>query len=987
MAFGGGSTARRQTLAGASALLLALLVLPSAGMAQNWLPAERSESPSAPGAAAFEAVTPEPSTSPEPSPGEISESQTAFTDISDAAAIDLARQEFADILHADFIPELELDPGQEVDEYLGQFAARIISDGEDDAYLSADGPNPNLLVESTIPLRATEEGDLRPLDSDLEQVGDHFEADNPIVNSEISTQIDEGVELPSAELTVAPQGTDATEGEPVENLVFYPNADTDSDYLIAPTATGTEIFIQLRSAESPESFALDLDLPAGGTLEATDGGGAVVKQDGETVVAVEPPRALDAADQEVEVSYTVSGDQLTVEVPHHDQNPRFPIMVDPVFDDYEWGAATVTNPNPGPGGWLWTDDGFNDFSGFYHMDEGGLMNRATGTAQQPRDYLVNQWGEWYLPAIGNSSIERVDFKDVDHTPSYPGACTQIGIWNPGSWWAGPNFVTDPNSGNYWGVGDIYQFPCGNFSNATRTFNVGFSTEYDGPGGDAEAAPGSMAVFALRNTYQGTRSQPAENLVRNAHIYRLDRFAPSPPTVLTPTGWTKGSHWFQFSDGGLGAKALWIWGPNMATVASVAHSCTGAHQNPCPPTDSFEITNLPEGRHYYTAVGVDPVLNGAGTGFTAQVDKTPPVVTLSGSLIQEINAVDPLTADPFQLTVNATDEVTGGSGAGDERSGVATVQILVDGQTVSSASQSCPTHSCPLNPAHSWTLNAGDLAQGWHTLRVTVTDRAGNVATRDLSFWSTPQLGGSDVERFPGGSVIFANAQFKVIQGLQAPEGGCEFAGEDAVTPTDSTYGTEQRAFEAATCRTIARVGPLASSDPALQTEPTLSRPRGSGAGYDDDYKEEHNDGSSGDHACCGRLVAIGITRWEDPPNINVAETNTRIRWTPGTLCAGAPDSSIKWDRHMEWYVPSDWSRDYFTWDTGANCERIENRLEVAYINWLFCVPTTSTTVTVRPSRLRALPNGRAKMNWNAESFGDCASLLDFSHRLMVKPVN
>ncbi len=729
---------RRAGPMSAFALVLALAAgTASSSAADDWLPAERTPAADLPDAAAFGEVAPDASTLPEPTQTELTQSETAFTGLSDAAALDLAREEFANVLDAELIPELDLDPGQEVDKYLSPYAARI-TNGSDEPYQAGDGPNPNLLVEGSLPLRAPEAGDLRPLDSDLEQVGDHFEADNPIVNSEISADLEEGVELPAADFTVAPEGTEAAAAEPVADKVFYPNATTDSDYLIAPMATGVEIFIQLRSAESPESFPLDLDLPDGGTLEATPDGGAVVKVGGDTVVTVEPPRTLDAADKEIPTHYAISGDQLTVEVDHRNQEFLYPIMVDPVFDQYNWGAQTAGNPNPGPEGWLWADDGYNDFSGFYHNNEGGLMTRAHGTAQQPRDYLANQWGEWYLPAIGNSSIERVDFFEVDHSPSHPGACTQIGIWNPGSWWAGPSLVSNPGPpAQYWGVNDVYQFPCGVVSHATRTFNVGFNTEYDGPGGDPEAAPGSMAIFALKNSYTGTRNQGvAENLVRATHIYRLDKYGPTGLNMVYPspgTAWTD-QYWFNAQDAGLGLAGVWIWGPNWTIPGTGSMNCSGAHQNPCPSNGYVIVNNLPEGRHDYTAMAVDPVLNGsAGLGFTARIDRRGPDISLGGPLKATEN--QQLSSGSYALTLQMSDGQT--TTPDTERSGVTEYWVYVDGQEKAHEAPGCPTHSCSLN--RSWSYNTAAFTDSPHVVAVVAKDAAGNYSTDCFGVdRSTPQ---------------------------------------------------------------------------------------------------------------------------------------------------------------------------------------------------------------------------------------------------------
>lgn len=403
MRHGGRWAGRRWALLGAFAVLLGLLVLPAIVVAQSAdqadqdgrVIAENDLPPNAPDtealqAALDDAVT-EDVTEPAPTQGELEQSATEFTGLSDEQALDLAREEFSATLHAELIPELEsgLEPDQEVDRYIGPYAALIVPEGESPLHRPGDGPNPNLLVQSTLPLRAPEAGELEPLDSDLVETGDHFEADNAVVDSAISTDLSQGVELPDADLSVAPEGTAATEAEPVADKVFYPNAATDSDYLIAPTATGSEIFIQVRSADSPESFALDLDMPAGATLQSAPGGGAeIIGIDGVAIAAIEPPSAVDAANQPVEVEYAIAGDQLTVEVAHRDAEALYPIMVDPIIDVYNWGSEGNYDF------WSWGTSNSN-FYGWYNLassGNGGLATQANGWIWDGRYYNAYEPG-------------------------------------------------------------------------------------------------------------------------------------------------------------------------------------------------------------------------------------------------------------------------------------------------------------------------------------------------------------------------------------------------------------------------------------------------------------------------------------------------------------------------------------------------------------------------------------------------------------------
>lgn len=126
-------------------------------------------------------------------------SQTAYADSSDAEALALFEQQFGAILAARLIPELDLFGGQEVESYLGRYTARIDVPGQ-----SAD-----LLAESTMPLRAPEGGEKRPLEDALIREGDHFEAENPLSETEIAAEPRDGILLEEAGITASPAAVPA----------------------------------------------------------------------------------------------------------------------------------------------------------------------------------------------------------------------------------------------------------------------------------------------------------------------------------------------------------------------------------------------------------------------------------------------------------------------------------------------------------------------------------------------------------------------------------------------------------------------------------------------------------------------------------------------------------------------------------------------------------------------------------------------------------
>lgn len=287
----------------------------------------------------------EPSTSP--SASALSESKTAYDNLSDAQALKTAKDEFASFLRAELVPELDLPQGSKVGKYLDQHTARVIPESAPDEQVQmvlSGEPSRDLLLESSLPLRAPEQGGLRPLDGDLELDGNHFAADNPIVDAEISKDLDEGATLEQSGVTLAPRQTEPTDAVTVFDKVFYPNAYEDTDYVVTPTATGFGIFIQLRSPDSERSLPLELDTPAGATMHRVDDGSIEIVKGEQIVATIAAPSALDAADQDVPVNYELAGDRLTVEVEPDLAQTLWPIMVDPIVDEYGWQIGN-TDPD------------------------------------------------------------------------------------------------------------------------------------------------------------------------------------------------------------------------------------------------------------------------------------------------------------------------------------------------------------------------------------------------------------------------------------------------------------------------------------------------------------------------------------------------------------------------------------------------------------------------------------------------------------------
>lgn len=107
------------------------------------------------------------------------------------------------------------------------------------------------------------------------------------------------------------------------------------------------------------------------------------------------------------------------------------------------------------------------------------------------------------------------------------------------------------------------------------------------------------------------------------------------------------------------------------------------------------------------------------------DRTAPTVTLSGTITEQ--ATLGATRPAYIVKVQATDP-----GPAEERkSGVAKIEILVDGKVKDSIAPGCPSEGCSLN--REWTLNSSSESTGWHGLETRTTDAAGKVKTNFREF--------------------------------------------------------------------------------------------------------------------------------------------------------------------------------------------------------------------------------------------------------------
>jgi hypothetical protein len=114
-------------------------------------------------------------------------------------------------------------------------------------------------------------------------------------------------------------------------------------------------------------------------------------------------------------------------------------------------------------------------------------------------------------------------------------------------------------------------------------------------------------------------------------------------------------------------------------------------------------------------------------WSIKVDRSAPAAALSGALYDHRNTQ--LPAGTYGLHIEANDGSS--ASASTQRSGVASVEVLVDGDQVDFSDQDCAGGNCPMT--YDWTLDTDDYTAGHHTVDVLVDDQLGNEHVDTFSF--------------------------------------------------------------------------------------------------------------------------------------------------------------------------------------------------------------------------------------------------------------
>ena len=122
------------------------------------------------------------------------------------------------------------------------------------------------------------------------------------------------------------------EGEPVVELVdgelVFIDADAETAYVVSEADFGARLASVFYRPQSSHAVAFAMEIPEGGTLvDGSEGGYAIVRE-GEVLVSIKDPWAVDAEGTPVKTRYTQTGSVLN-QVVEPTESTKYPIVADP----------------------------------------------------------------------------------------------------------------------------------------------------------------------------------------------------------------------------------------------------------------------------------------------------------------------------------------------------------------------------------------------------------------------------------------------------------------------------------------------------------------------------------------------------------------------------------------------------------------------------------------------------------------------------------
>jgi streptogramin lyase len=693
------------------------------------------------------------------------------TDLAAAESLphaDLDRQEASELLASVFPDHLQAPAGAfdelEVEKFLAPNVAVINASDADQRNVDPGQLSGSVLLEASIPLRTEPSpSGSAAIDLTLENKDGEVQSDNPLVAVNIPEVLGEGIELPRSGVTIALENAPEDRALSIidDSVGFMPNVAADTDLAIAPTPTGVETLTQLRSPSAPKSQTFHLELPTGAAMARTQAGGAVVTSGEETLLEVAPPTAVDAAGQQVPAELTVSGHSLILAA-SPDQDTVYPILVDPLYQDYSWPGAKSSMSGICNSSYKeetssscndheeWSYEVLNpggvspppiqvyreNLSIWVPVPQGtpGIFIRSSGTAtvgsKGSINYTVPRFfaDQSYYGVRPTSFISKMRLWNVDWNAlsSHLSPYLVMGLWDvahgsPVSYYSHEGLTGHSLSDMSW----EYIFPNPTENTGAKVAYVNIQATETQPNQNADLYVGAASLQL------GDKDVPQE-LIAPAQLKWVNESAPPLQFTAVDSGLGVFAISASTEELGTNGQPLYTW--------KAANGCIGVGDSACPRAWSssqakqpltYDPKVLPTGINYLNLVAEDPVGNRSiGSLEEVRVDHVAPTLALTGSLTEQ----EQLGTRRATYALKAT----GSDGSAEHpQSGIAKGEIKLDGKAVTMEgkqaeewSPNCPIKNCSLSAE--WTLNTAGLADGKHTVEVIATDAVGISTTKTLS---------------------------------------------------------------------------------------------------------------------------------------------------------------------------------------------------------------------------------------------------------------
>lgn len=664
--------------------------------------------------------------------------------LSDAAAEELVEREFSELLAGTNagVGLAQLADGREV--------LRFADDHT--VVLAGDESRPPVLLESPWPVRAVDDdGRKRRVDLNLEQGKDTFVPANAVADVALPVELSSGLGV--GPIRIVPEGSSEAElsGDGRDRLI-YANAQIDTDVVVTPLVTGAEIFWQLRSARSAEELTLDLDLPDGAVAELTKLGSAVISKDGRRMTTISPPSAVDAQGQDVPVAMEVRGTELVLSIAHREADVAYPVLVDPVIEDYwgapgDYGAWHDQNPEALDGLAHW----FSNYSG---VGPGDYMHRlhcyATvscdadwglgydfGTEDGLHIYVrpgfnyPGSYGQWLYKAPGTTTriVEAGLYGFYHRRGGSQNPFMYTGLWSNTVGWFAQRYEFQ----------DINYQPIQHLANGTQPglhyVVFGFATPNNVTNGNWRDGYLGAAAIALTDVEAPT--------VTGGTLKRRQQGIQDPTVEWVDTEWVKPQDELAIrvhaTDPGLGVNRVRVTGTGVDDTAD--SGCAGNKANPCfdPwPADEWafvdvDVDGMVDGTNNLTLQAWDGLGHGSSAySFPIKVDSVRPTiddstadgdpVDITGSLwaAREQEGLPPesqpvLSPGSHAIGFTATDP-----GSSTTASGIEKLTVKVDGVVEHQSTTGC---SGPCSQSTSWNYDTTQFL-GRHKVGLCAVDKAG-----------------------------------------------------------------------------------------------------------------------------------------------------------------------------------------------------------------------------------------------------------------------